>query len=141
MSLSVNLLDPAIMGNESSMYELFDQLRENDPVALVEHPDFEPFWAITKYEDIKTISQNNAEFLNNPRTVLIQREFEEALLSQFGTRNGLETLIPYGQPETPQVAQRYTQLVQARPHQRTERGYQGYCQRICRQNGQYGWQV
>lgn len=99
MSLSVNLLDPAIMGNESSMYELFDQLRENDPVALVEHPDFEPFWAITKYEDIKTISQNNAEFLNNPRTVLIQREFEEALLSQFGTRNGLETLIHMDNPK------------------------------------------
>jgi|TARA_R110002072_G_scaffold170381_2_gene323890 cytochrome P450 len=99
MSLSVNLLDPTIMGNESSMYELFDQLRENDPVALVEHPDFEPFWAITKHEDIKAISQNNAEFLNNPRTVLIQREFEEALLSQFGTRNGLETLIHMDNPK------------------------------------------
>jgi cytochrome P450 len=99
MSLSVNLLDPAIMGNDSSMYELFGQLRENDPVALVEHPDFEPFWAITKHEDIKAISQNNAEFLNNPRTVLIQREFEEALLSQFGTRNGLETLIHMDNPK------------------------------------------
>ena len=99
MSLSVNLLDPTIMGNDSSMYELFGQLRENDPVALVEHPDFEPFWAITKHEDIKAISQNNAEFLNNPRTVLIQREFEEALLSQFGTRNGLETLIHMDNPK------------------------------------------
>ena len=99
MSLSVNLLDPAIIGNDSSMYELFGQLRENDPVALVEHPDFEPFWAITKHEDIKAISQNNAEFLNNPRTVLIQREFEEALLSQFGTRNGLETLIHMDNPK------------------------------------------
>ncbi len=65
----------------------------------MEHPDFEPFWAITKHEDIKYISQNNAAFLNNPRTVLIQREFEQALLAKFGTRNGLETLIHMDNPK------------------------------------------
>lgn len=99
MNVSVNLLDPAIMGDESSMHDLFRQLREQDPVSRVEHPDFEPFWAITRHEDIKAISQNNAEFLNNPRTVLIQREFEEALLAKFGTRNGLETLIHMDNPK------------------------------------------
>jgi cytochrome P450 len=99
MSNSLNLLDPAIMGNESSMYALFKDLREHDPVSRVEHPDFEPFWAITKHEDIKTISQKNDAFLNNPRTVLIQRQFEEALLEKFGTRNGLETLIHMDNPK------------------------------------------
>ena len=99
MNLSWNMLDPAIMGDETTMHELFRQLREHDPVSLVEHPDFEPFWAITKHEDIKAISQNNAAFLNNPRTVLIQREFEQALLEKFGTRNGLETLIHMDNPK------------------------------------------
>ncbi len=99
MNVSVNLLNPAVMGDETTMHELFRQLRERDPVSLVEHPDFEPFWAITKYDDIKAISQNNAEFLNNPRTVLIQREFEQALLQKFGTRNGLETLIHMDNPK------------------------------------------
>jgi cytochrome P450 len=99
MKPSWNLLDPAVMGDENSMHALFAQLREQDPVCFVDHPDFEPFWAITKYDDIKAISQNNAEFLNNPRTVLIQREFEQALLAQFGTRNGLETLIHMDNPK------------------------------------------
>jgi len=81
------------------MHALFRDLREHDPVSLVEHPDFEPFWAVTKHEDIKAISQNNAAFLNNPRTVLIQQEFERALLAQFGTRNGLETLIHMDDPK------------------------------------------
>lgn len=81
------------------MYALFKELRDENPVAYVDHPDFEPFWAITRYDDIKTISQNNAEFINNPRTVLIQREFEQALLAQFGTRNGLETLIHMDDPK------------------------------------------
>jgi cytochrome P450 len=78
---------------------LFEHLRENDPVTYVEHPDYEPFWAITRHEDIKFISQNNDRFLNNPRTVLVQREFERALLEQFGTRNGLETLIHMDAPK------------------------------------------
>tara|TARA_B110000503_G_scaffold55185_1_gene88567 strand:+ start:15669 stop:16910 length:1242 start_codon:yes stop_codon:yes gene_type:complete len=99
MDLSLNLLNPAIMGDETTMHDLFRQLREQDPVSRVEHPDFEPFWAITKHEDIKAISQNNAAFLNNPRTVLIQREFERALLEKFGTRNGLETLIHMDDPK------------------------------------------
>ncbi len=94
-----NLCDPSVMGNEDSMYALFRELRDNAPACYVDHPDFEPFWAVTRYDDIKAISQNNAEFINNPRTVLIQREFEKALLAQFGTRNGLETLIHMDDPK------------------------------------------
>ncbi len=98
MPSNLDLLDPAVMGDETTMHELFHHLRSNDPVSWVEHPDFEPFWAFTKHEDIKFISQNNAAFLNNPRTVLVQKEFEQALLTQFGTRNGLETLIHMDSP-------------------------------------------
>ncbi|HEY6132184.1 MAG TPA: cytochrome P450 [Halioglobus sp.] len=99
MNPALNMLDPAYMGNEANMHELFRYLREHDPVCRVEHPDFEPFWAITKHEDIKAISQNNDAFLNNPRTVLIQREFERALLENFGTKNGLDTLIHMDNPK------------------------------------------
>ncbi len=99
MNRNLELLDPAIMGDETTMYALFEHLRENDPVTYVEHPDYEPFWAITRHQDIKFISQNNDRFLNNPRTVLVQKEFERALLEQFGTRNGLETLIHMDAPK------------------------------------------
>ncbi|MEH6635938.1 MAG: cytochrome P450 [Halioglobus sp.] len=99
MNRNQELLDPQIMGGENTMYELFRHLREHDPVSLVEHADFEPFWAITRHQDIKFISQNNAAFLNNPRTVLVNREFEQALLEKFGTRNGLETLIHMDNPK------------------------------------------
>lgn len=99
MNRNQQLLDPVIMGDENSMHDLFRYLRENDPVSYVEHPEFEPFWAITRHADIKAISQNNDRFLNNPRTVLVQKEFEQALLEQFGTRNGLETLIHMDNPK------------------------------------------
>jgi len=99
MNRNLDLLDPVVMGDEVSMYSLFEHLRETDPVSYVEHPDYEPFWALTRHKDIKFISQNNSRFLNNPRTVLVQREFEKVLLEQFGTRNGLETLIHMDAPK------------------------------------------
>ena len=99
MNRNQQLLDPVIMGSENSMHDLFRYLRENDPVSYVNHPEFEPFWAVTRHSDIKAISQANDRFLNNPRTVLVQKQFEQALLEQFGTRNGLETLIHMDNPK------------------------------------------
>ena len=39
MKLSDKLLDTAFMGDENSMYALFRDLREQDPVSYVEHPN------------------------------------------------------------------------------------------------------
>jgi cytochrome P450 len=99
MSRTQQIVDPVIMGSESSMYSLFEYLRENEPVSYLEHPEFEPFWVLTRHEDIKYISQNNDKFINNPRTVIVQRAFEQMLLENFGTRNGLETLIHMDNPK------------------------------------------
>jgi len=99
MSRTRDIVDPTVMGEEATMYALFDYLREHDPVSYCDHPDFEPFWVLTRHDDIKHISQNNDKFINNPRTVIVQREFEQMLLEQFGTRNGLETLIHMDNPK------------------------------------------
>ena len=80
--------------------EVFSYLRHDEPVYWHEDPvQGVGFWVITRHEDIKYISQHNDLFINNPRTVIMQREFEDALLEQFGTRNGLETLIHMDNPK------------------------------------------
>jgi len=35
MHRSTDILDPAIMGNETTMHALFDHLRDNDPVFIL----------------------------------------------------------------------------------------------------------
>jgi len=99
MNRTHELVDPAIMGDETTMHELFSYLRTEEPMAYFDHPDYEPFWVLTRHEDIKYISQNNDKFINNPRTVILPQAFEEMLLAQFGTRNGLETLIHMDNPK------------------------------------------
>ncbi len=99
MSRVQDIVDPTVMGQEQSMYSLLRELRDNQPVAYFEHPEYEPFWVLTRHEDIKHVSQNNARFINNPRTVIMPQVFEQMLLDQFGTRNGLETLIHMDDPK------------------------------------------
>ncbi|MEM9256767.1 MAG: cytochrome P450, partial [Pseudomonadota bacterium] len=99
MSRTHDLVDATIMGNETTMHALFDELRNETPLAYFDHPDYEPFWVLTRHEDIKYVSMHNDLFINNPRTVIMPREFEQMLLEQFGTRNGLETLIHMDNPK------------------------------------------
>ena len=94
-----DVLNAELMGHERTMHGIFDYLRENDPVSWVEHPDYEPFWSLTRYDDIKFVGSNNDRFLSAPRTVLVPIEMEQLLLEQFGTRNGLETLIHMDRPK------------------------------------------
>lgn len=99
MNRANEVVNAAIMGAEETMYGLFEYLRDEQPVSYCDHPDYDPFWVLTRHEDIKAVSQNNSAFINNPRTVLVQRAFEDMLLEQFGTRNGLETLIHMDNPK------------------------------------------
>ncbi|WP_241505749.1 cytochrome P450 [Parahaliea mediterranea] len=96
---AADVLDPLVMGDERSMYALFDHLRSTDPLSRVEHPDYRPFWSLTRYDDIRHIGSQNDSFLSAPRTILIPSAFEDALLAQFGTPNGLETLIHMDRPK------------------------------------------
>jgi cholest-4-en-3-one 26-monooxygenase len=42
-------------------------LRRNDPVAWIEQPDYDPFWAITRHADIIELSKQPELFQNEPR--------------------------------------------------------------------------
>jgi hypothetical protein len=42
-------------------------LRRHEPVAWIEHPDYDPFWAITKHADIIELSKQPHLFHNGPR--------------------------------------------------------------------------
>ncbi len=67
------VIDPNAYAEWDGLLDTFDWLRENQPVAQIK-PDeegvFEPFWLITRYDDVMRISKDNTTFLNNPRPVV-----------------------------------------------------------------------
>ncbi len=60
-----------------ALLDEFQKLRDYTPVARVENGELhDPFWLVTRHEDVMRISKDNQTFLNNPRNVV------------FGTRSG-----------------------------------------------------
>ena len=87
---------PAAYADETYFHEACAVLRANDPVHRVEHPNFNPFYAVTKHADVLAVELRNNIFLNEPRPVLGTKGDDERT-AQNG--NLLRTLIHVDDPE------------------------------------------
>jgi cytochrome P450 len=80
--------------------ELFDAacsvLRRDDPVHLVEHPDFAPFRVITRHADVLEIELHHQQWHNAPRPVLSNLEADRRREEQGDL---LRTLIHMDDPD------------------------------------------
>ena len=57
------ILDPSAYADDR-IYDAYRWLRQHNPIGQVNHPDFDPFWVITRYEDVQRIGRDNVAFLN-----------------------------------------------------------------------------
>ncbi len=67
-------LTGATFTDESFFHAVTTKLRHEDPVHWVEHPDFNPFYVLTKHADILDVELHPTEFLNAPRAILGNKE-------------------------------------------------------------------
>jgi cytochrome P450 len=58
-------------------YREWAWLRKNDPVAWIEHPKYDPFWAITKHADVIELSKQPELLQNEPRLAVFSNEVPE----------------------------------------------------------------
>ena len=54
----IDLLDLRSYQDKGQPHEMFRWLRQNDPVYWHAEPDGPGFWAVTKYEDVRTVSRD-----------------------------------------------------------------------------------
>ena len=110
--LARQVISPQAYGEWNGLLDLFDQIREETPVARVEPEEprlFEPFWLITRYDDVMRISKDNAGFLNNPRPVVFS--FNQAIeFSRAATGSNMlvDSLVVFDAPIHP----KYRKLTQ-----------------------------
>jgi hypothetical protein len=65
------LVHPDYYGEHGPPYSIWDRLRAESPVHWCEVKDVEPFWAVTRQEDIKFISKTPDLFLSEPGITLM----------------------------------------------------------------------
>ena len=65
------LVHPDYYGEHGPPYEIWDRLRAESPVHRCETEDVEPFWAVTRQDDIKFISKTPELFLSAPGITLM----------------------------------------------------------------------
>jgi cytochrome P450 len=76
-------------------HDTFRRLRSESPVHRCEPPGFEPFWAITKYEDVFEISTSPERFASGPGINVLTAEQQTALeTSAFGSMRTIITMDP-----------------------------------------------
>lgn len=87
-----DLVKPTTYADEDALHSLLTRMRREDPVALIDAPNHEPFWAITKHADIIEVSRANDQFLNTPRLVVASKE-RDAERAERQARQPVRTLV------------------------------------------------
>lgn len=110
--LARKVIDPHAYAEWDGLLDTFDHIRSTTPVAKVQ-PDtpglFDPFWLVTRYDDVMRISKDNAGFLNNPRPVVFS--FNQAIeFSRAATGSNMlvDSLVVFDAPIHP----KYRKLTQ-----------------------------
>ncbi|TYK46774.1 cytochrome P450 [Actinomadura decatromicini] len=93
------IADPKTYADDQVLHDALALLRRESPVHLVKAPDYNPFWAVTKHEDVMEIERNHQIFLNAPRPILATAEFD--ILNRQRAEQGiaLRTLVHMDDPD------------------------------------------
>ena len=90
---AVAVLDPQSYADWDPLLDLFDTLRDESPVTLVESPsgEHDPFWLVTGYDEVMRISKDNTGFLNAPRATVFTNKTGEAFARHVTAQQGEES--------------------------------------------------
>ncbi|MEU5877123.1 cytochrome P450 [Spirillospora sp. NPDC047279] len=105
MSLTVDeagraLADPRAYADEDRLHAAMSLLRREAPVHRVaDPPGYNPFWAITRHADVMEIERNHALFLNAPRPLLGNAEYDQMNRERAEQGVALRTLIHMDDPD------------------------------------------
>jgi cytochrome P450 len=89
------LIDSAYYAEHGPPHAIWTRLRAESPVHRCEPKDFQPFWAVTKYDDIITISTQPDRFINAPGITVLRPDDEKTLnASAFASMRVIITMDP-----------------------------------------------
>ena len=87
------IANPATYADEAACHALYTRLRAESPLRWTEPPGYDPFWTVTKYQDIQDIERQADVFLSAPRTALRTIAQEDNIRKMTGSRLVALTII------------------------------------------------
>jgi cytochrome P450 len=97
--LAAGLADPAVHASER-IHDIFSWLRANQPLGIARPDNFEPFWVVTRQEELRAITKQPEIFNNGDRIVLVDRTSEERMAELLGGRKfPIRTILQLDPPE------------------------------------------
>ncbi len=69
--IATTIVDPKAYAAEDPVQEAFTKLRRDIPLGIAEPEGFDPFWAVTKFDDIQEIERQNELFHNGDRASVL----------------------------------------------------------------------
>lgn len=97
--LDNGLVTPANWADEQWMHDQFAWLRANDPVRRLAPEGFEPFWNLTRYDDIRFVEQNKKLFINDPRPTLGMQMMTQMVQQMSGRKHLVRSLVQMDDPD------------------------------------------
>jgi cytochrome P450 len=94
------IVSPRAHAERDALFSGLRWLRANNPVGLVEVEGYDPFWLLTRHQDVLEVSRQNDRFHNADRpVVLVNREGEAAMRAKTGQPHLVRTLVHMDDPD------------------------------------------
>jgi hypothetical protein len=94
------VVSPRAHAERNALVSELRWLRANNPVGLVEADGFDPFWLVTRHQDVHEASRQNSRFHNADRPVILSnREAEAAMRAKTGKPHLVRTLVHMDAPD------------------------------------------
>jgi len=90
-----NCFDPDTFAANGYPHAIWTEMRRTQPVAWVDDGVREPFWAVTRYEDICTIGKDSDRFINAPGVTIMRRD----VLAQGEIQRAVPLMLTMDPPE------------------------------------------
>lgn len=79
--LANQIVDPGAYANWDRSHGAFAELRRSNPLALVEPDGYAPFWAATKYDDIRLIETQKDAFVIGTNSFVLEKKGERSAMA------------------------------------------------------------
>ncbi len=107
--IAETLVTPAAYATDA-LFDAYRWIRANNPLGVAMHPEFDPFWVVSKHADILYISRNNNLFHSGDRATTLANKATDALARKItGTPHLVRSLVQMDEPDH----MKYRQLTQA----------------------------